>query len=111
MACVAGSTRVLKPKARGYECTLGPSVANGSEVPLDRGRCCVFRELVLEIDERLHRRDVHVVDSAEVKDHGAQDRPRRQIFRHCLATARSRVVPWTVLYLGVSQIQSFPSEL
>ncbi len=55
-------------KAGGRESALGPAVADAGEVPVDGVRASVAIELCSHVRQLMHRRDVDVVDSAEVED-------------------------------------------
>lgn len=76
--------------------TLGPSVVDAGNMPVDFVGGGVTVELVANIDEVLDGGNVDVVDRGEVEDNGSQWRTIG-VIRFGLASARSRVIPRAVL--------------
>lgn len=74
----------------------GPAVADVSKVPIDLVRGGVFVKLIADVDQMLHRCNIHVVDRREVKDNGLE----RWLVRMCdqrLPAAWSWVIPGAIL--------------
>lgn len=77
-----GLPAVVKPvstlswvsKASRDEGTLGPAVRDASNVPVDNVGSRVAVELVANIDQVLHRCNVHSVDGAEIENDGLESR-------------------------------------
>lgn len=95
-----GRSGISKPGR--CESSLGPSVVDVSEMPLDSIRRRIEVELVADIDHVLDRRHIHIVDRREIENNGSKGREMRPI-GFGLALTRTGVVPWSVPGLGVAE--------
>ena len=85
----------MKAKSCRGESSLGPSVFDGSHVPLDGVWCGVTLQLIANVNKNLNTCDVHVVDSREVENDSFERRKVASKIFH-VAASWPRIVPWSI---------------
>lgn len=96
------SPRNFAPRARGIpksphgQGAFGPSVVDAGEVPVHFIRRGVFVQLIADVDQDLHRRDIDVVHRGEIQNDGLERGAVRMIVGQ-LATSGTRIIPRTIL--------------